>query len=92
MPVPRDGTYLVGTSCILTAKDTKILFCGGLYKLRTETPDELNPFIETATLRLLTQPLEPFDVWDDIAQYTTRIGSTILQGSKSGRPAKAARS
>ena len=37
-----------------------------------DAPDQLNPFFEKATLRLLTQPLEPFDIWDDIAQYTAR--------------------
>ena len=41
--VVRDGTYLVGTSCILTDKDTKILYCGGLYKLRIERPGRLTP-------------------------------------------------
>ena len=34
--VVRDGTYLVGTSCILTEHDTKILYCGGIYKLRVK--------------------------------------------------------
>ena len=38
-------------------------------------PDQLNPFMEKATLRLLRQPLEPFDIWDDIAQYTTTAAS-----------------
>ena len=42
--VVRDGTYLVGTSCILTERDTKILYCGGLYKLRVENRDELDPY------------------------------------------------
>ena len=35
-----------------------------------DAPDALNPFMEKATLRLLTKPLEPFDIWDDIANYT----------------------
>jgi Bacterial TniB protein len=35
-----------------------------------DAPDMLNPFMEQASLRLLTQPLEPFDIWDDIANYT----------------------
>lgn len=30
----RDGTYLVGTSCIVTESDSKSLYCGGLYKIR----------------------------------------------------------
>lgn len=48
--VVRDGTYLVGISCILTEKDTKILYCGGLYKLRVETPEQLDPCLLLALL------------------------------------------
>jgi type I restriction enzyme M protein len=48
--VVRDGTYLVGTSCILTKEDTKILYCGGLYKLRVEQPDVLDPYLLLAVL------------------------------------------
>ena len=52
--VVRDGTYLVGTSCILTEKDTKILYCGGLYKLRVEKPEKMNPYL---LLALLNAPI-----------------------------------
>jgi hypothetical protein len=52
--VVRDGTYLVGVSCILTEKDTKILYCGGLYKLRVEKPDQLDPYL---LLALLNAPI-----------------------------------
>ncbi len=52
--VVRDGTYLVGTSCILTKKDTKILYCGGLYKLRVEKPDRVDPYL---LLALLNAPI-----------------------------------
>lgn len=31
----RDGTYLVGSSCIITDSDKKMLYCGGLIKIRT---------------------------------------------------------
>jgi len=48
--VVRDGTYLVGISCILTEHDTKILYCGGIYKLRVERKDELDPFLLLAIL------------------------------------------
>lgn len=41
----RDGTYLVGNSCIVTKADQKSLFCGGLYKIRAERPDELDPYL-----------------------------------------------
>lgn len=49
----RDGTYLVGTSCILTPGDTRILFAGGLYKLRA-VPEKLDPFL---LLFLLNTPI-----------------------------------
>lgn len=41
----RDGTYLVGTSCIVTREDVKCLYCGGLFKFRALKPDELDPFL-----------------------------------------------
>jgi hypothetical protein len=43
--VVRDGTYLVGTSCILTEHDTRILYCGGLYKIRVKKKDQLDPYL-----------------------------------------------
>ena len=52
--VVRDGTYLVGISCILTEKDNKILYCGGLYKLRIEKPEKLDPYL---LLALLNAPI-----------------------------------
>jgi type I restriction enzyme M protein len=52
--VVRDGTYLVGTSCILTEHDTRILYCGGLYKIRVKKKDQLNPYL---LLSLLNCPI-----------------------------------
>ena len=52
--VVRDGTYLVGISCILTEKDNKILYCGGLYKLRIEKPKKMDPYL---LLALLNAPI-----------------------------------
>lgn len=40
----RDGTYLVGSSCIITAQDVKSLFCGGMFKFRA-TGEYLDPFL-----------------------------------------------
>lgn len=48
--VVRDGTYLVGTSCILTEHDTRILYCGGLYKIRVKKKGELDPYLLLAIL------------------------------------------
>ena len=39
-----------------------------------DAPDHLNPFSKEATLRLLNRTLEPFDMWDDITQYTSTQG------------------
>lgn len=39
-----------------------------------DAPDHLNPFSKAAALRLLNRALEPFDVWDDISQYTSSQG------------------
>jgi type I restriction enzyme M protein len=52
--IVRDGTYLVGTSAILTEQDTKILYCGGMYKLRIRQPEKLDPFL---LLALLNTPI-----------------------------------
>lgn len=41
----RDGTYLVGSSCIVTANDSKILYCGGLYKIRTLKPSYVSSWL-----------------------------------------------
>jgi hypothetical protein len=41
----RDGTYLVGTSAILTESDAKALYAGGLYRLRCLDHDQLDPYL-----------------------------------------------
>ena len=41
----RDGTYLVGTSCILTKYDTKILFQSHMYRIRVLRPEVIDPFL-----------------------------------------------
>ncbi|MEX0618556.1 MAG: hypothetical protein WDZ76_04600 [Pseudohongiellaceae bacterium] len=41
----RDGTYLIGTSCIVTDADSEMLFCGGLYKIRVIDESVLNPWL-----------------------------------------------
>jgi hypothetical protein len=40
----RDGTYLVGSSCMITSKDAVSLYCGGLIKFRMLS-DLLDPFL-----------------------------------------------
>ena len=41
----RDGTYLIGTSCIITENDSKILYCGGLYKIRVIDDSIISPWL-----------------------------------------------
>jgi hypothetical protein len=41
----RDGTYLVGTSAILTAVDAEALYAGGLYRIRALDPARLDPYL-----------------------------------------------
>ena len=52
--IVRDGTYLVGTSCILTEHDARILYCGGMYKVRVKKKDQLDPYL---LLALLNAPI-----------------------------------
>lgn len=37
-----------------------------------DAPAALNPFAKNARLRLLNEPTEPFDIWDDPKKYTTK--------------------
>jgi hypothetical protein len=50
----RDGTYLVGTSAILTSADAEALYAGGLYKLRVMQPEFIDPYL---LLVLLNMPI-----------------------------------
>ncbi|GAB4020609.1 restriction endonuclease subunit S domain-containing protein [Spirosoma koreense] len=46
----RDGTYLVGSSCIITEADEKSLFCGGLYKIRIIDTEFISPYLFLALI------------------------------------------
>lgn len=50
----RDGTYLVGSSALVSAKDAPSLICGGIYRLRSGDHGELDP---ATLLGLLNMPL-----------------------------------
>lgn len=39
----RDGTYLVGSSAIVTESDSPALICGGIYRLRSLNPEHFDP-------------------------------------------------
>ncbi|WP_435586353.1 hypothetical protein [Micromonospora aurantiaca (nom. illeg.)] len=48
----RDGTYLVGTSAIVSELDGDLLFSGGVYKLRCHDTAALDPYLLIALLNL----------------------------------------
>jgi hypothetical protein len=50
--VVRDGTYLVGSSALVTEGDVPALFCGGMFRLRVKDKDRLDPHVLLAYLNL----------------------------------------
>ncbi|OGB35319.1 MAG: hypothetical protein A3F78_11755 [Burkholderiales bacterium RIFCSPLOWO2_12_FULL_61_40] len=66
--VSRGGS---GPSGQVTQPDLALAFKRSVW---FDAPDMLNPFMEKATLRLLNRHLEPFDIWDEITQYTSPSG------------------
>ena len=50
----RDGTYLVGSSAIVSNDDTPALFCGGMFRLRVHDRELVAPH---ALLALLNLPI-----------------------------------
>lgn len=68
----RDGTYLVGTNCMLTKSDTQILFQSHLYKLRILRPDILSPYL---LLAALNSPIVKKQVW--AKRFTQDIIDTL---------------
>ena len=73
--VVRDGTYLVGTSCILTEHDTRILYCGGIYKLRVNDKKKLDPYLLLALLNAPDRP--PSDASQTVhSRHHRHLGQT----------------
>jgi hypothetical protein len=70
--VVRDGTYLVGASCILTDHDVPVLFAGGLYRIRVLDHERLDPFL---LFVLLNAPIVKRQVRDK--QFTRDIIDTV---------------
>lgn len=50
----RDGTYLVGTCGLVTKYDTKIVYQSHIFKIRSNKPEALHPFL---LLAVLTSPV-----------------------------------
>ncbi|MCW2313710.1 TniB family NTP-binding protein [Rhodoferax antarcticus] len=63
--VSRGGT---GSNGQVTTEDFAAAFKRSVWM---DAPDELNPFSGMTKFRLLTRPLEPFDILDDINRYTS---------------------
>jgi hypothetical protein len=50
--VVRDGTYLVGSSALVSESDLPALFCGGILRLRIGAHSRLSPYALLAVLNL----------------------------------------
>lgn len=48
--IVRDGTYLVGSSAIVTEADLPLLYSGGIYRLRVSDSNDLDPYLILALL------------------------------------------
>jgi len=46
----KDGTYLVGTSAVVSDLDTKILYQSHIFKIRVNNPEVIDPWILFAGL------------------------------------------
>lgn len=68
----RDGTYLVGSNCMLTDSDTRILFQSHLYKLRVLQSDVLSSYL---LLAALNSPIVKRQVW--AKRFTQDIIDTL---------------
>ncbi len=92
----RDGTYLVGTSCMITRTDSKMLYCGGLIKIRAKNPDILDEYLLLGLLnsyivkRQIRTKQFTRDVIDTLGQRFKEViipipKSTVLKKSISAR-------
>lgn len=68
----RDGTYLVGTSAIVTELDKKILFQSHLLKFKSHDHDQVNPNL---LLGILTSPIVKEQIWSK--RFTQDIIDTL---------------
>lgn len=48
----RDGTYLVGSTCMIFSDDLPMLFCGGIYRVHVLQPSRLLPALLYALLNM----------------------------------------
>ena len=77
----RDGTYLIGTSCLLTEYDTRILFQSHIYRIRINDPGAVSPYLLFALLNSPTvkrQIRSKQFTQDIIDTLGSRIGEIVL--------------
>ena len=91
----RDGTYLIGTSAIVTEEDLPMLFQSHLYQIRSLKPEIINPWLLFAALntpivkRQIRSKQFTQDIIDTIGQRLTEIVIPIPKDAKvAGRIAK----
>jgi hypothetical protein len=71
-----------GNSGAITQADLAQAFVRSVWR---EAPKSLNPFEDGSALRILKGPGEPFDVWDDIDQYTS-VGRSKSRSTGKAKP------
>jgi hypothetical protein len=84
----RDGTYLVGSSAIILEDDSKMLYCGGLYKIRVQENTLLDPWLLLGLLnsyivkRQIRTKQFTRDVIDTIGKRLTEVVLPIPKSKK----------
>jgi type I restriction enzyme M protein len=77
----KDGTYLIGTTAMITKYDTEIVFQSHLYKIRVKQAGLLDPYLLLAALssplvqRQIRAEVQTQDVIDSLG---SRIGNLVL--------------
>ena len=70
----RDGTYLIGTTAMVTASDVPMLFQSHIYRIRVLQPDRLDPWL---LFIALNTPVVKQQIW--AKQFTQDIIDTLGQ-------------
>lgn len=86
--VVRDGTYLVGTSVMVSEDDLPMLFCGGMYSIRVEKRDAIDPYLLLALFSsgVVRQQLKSMqftrDIIDTLGHRLREVRLPIPRSSK----------
>lgn len=84
----RDGTYLIGTSAIVTEADLPMLFQSHIYRIRSLKPDTINPWLLFAALnspivkRQIRAKQFTQDIIDTIGKRLTEVVIPIPKDEK----------